>query len=311
MRFCFRLPPMKAFLPTYRYTRKKASRTSRKVRQTALDAQACEPTRTSPFLLLPRELRDHIYDYAFGSEVSIFTPPDLVLEAWPKGRKSENGGPVEDIAIHYPNTLPAYIRGLPLWLLTNKQICSEALSYFGTVRTFASVDYSQISQSSKLFPLEWKHSDRQTPLVFNTDVIRNVTILAGKNDILWKQSAFLEFLDRLDTKELDLRLECNPATRYYTYQRILRNDLYAWINRDLNTDKWGGRFRKVIISIATDCDGAEPVVDTVRTRFDQGEALARRLVGNVGTVVWGPFVFDHILHGNKIYKRSIVVDRKD
>ncbi|KAB2109865.1 hypothetical protein AG0111_0g1753 [Alternaria gaisen] len=140
MRFCFWLTLMKAFLPTYLptylYMRKKASRTSRKARQTAHDAQACEPTRTSPFFLLPKELRDYIYDYAFGSEIIVFTPSGLILEACPKGRKSENSRPSEDITIRYPDTLPAYTRGLPLWLLTNKQICSEALSYFGTVRTF-------------------------------------------------------------------------------------------------------------------------------------------------------------------------------
>ena len=247
--------------------RKKASRTSRKARQTAHDAQACESTRTSPFLLLPRELRDRIYDYAFGSEITIFTPPDLILEARPKGRKSEKSGPDKDIAIHYPKTRPAYTRDLPLWLLTNKQICSEALSYFGSVRTFTRAD-------------------------------------------LWKQSAFLEFVDRLNTKELELRLECERATRYYPHLQFLwGNSLYAWIIRDLDTEKWDGRFRKVIISIPTDCDGAESVVDAAR--FDQLEALARRLVGNVRTVTWGPFIFDYMDRGNKVYKRNIVVDRKD
>ena len=301
---------MKVFLPTYRYMRKKASRTSRKARQTAHDAQACEPTRTSPFLLLPRELRDRIYDYAFGSEITIFTPPDLILEARPKGRKSEKSGPDKDIAIHYPKTRPAYTRGLPLWLLTNKQICSEALSYFGSVQTFTRADLCRIPRYPKRLVLKWEYSGCQTPLVFNSDVIRNVTIRAEKNFDLWNQSAFLEFVDRLDTKELELRLECERATRYYPHLQFLwRNSLYAWIIRDLDTEKWDGRFRKVIISIPTDCDGAESVVDAAR--FDQMEALARRLVGNVRTVTWGPFVFDYMDRGNKVYKRSIVVDRKD
>jgi hypothetical protein len=72
---------MKAFLPTYRYTKKKGSRIAREARQTANNAQACEPTRTFPFLLLPRELRDYIYDYAFGSEITVLTPSAPILEA--------------------------------------------------------------------------------------------------------------------------------------------------------------------------------------------------------------------------------------
>jgi hypothetical protein len=300
---------MKTFLPTYRYMRKKASRTARKARQTANSAQACEPTRTFPFLLLPRELRDHIYDYAFGSEVIIFTPPGLTLEAWPKGRKSENGGPVEDIAIHYPNTPPAYTRGLPLWLLTNKQICSEALSYFGSVRTFASVDFSQIARyPTDVFPLV-THFNCQSPLVFNDDVIRNVAIYTEKLYSLWSKIVFLRFIHCLDPKSLDLGLELEYSSREYAYLKDWKKDFDAWIATVWDTEKWSGRFRKVFISISTDCDGDEPVVDTAR--FDQVEALARRLVGNARTVTWSPFVFDHILHGKKIYKTRVVVDRKD
>jgi hypothetical protein len=258
---------------------------------------------------LPRELRDYIYDYAFGSEAIIFTPPGLTLEAWPKGRKSKNGGPVEDIAIHYPNTLPAYTRGLPLWLLTNKQICSEALSYFGIMRTFASVDFSQIARyPTDVFPL-LPDFNCPSPLVFNDDVIRDVTIRAEKLSSFWPKIVFIRFIHCLDLKSLDLGLGLECSSREYAYFKDWKKDFDAWIATCWDTGKWSGRFRKVIISISTDCDGDEPVVDTAR--FDQVEALARRLVGNVRAVIWSPFIFDYMDRGNKIYKRSIVVDRKD
>ncbi|CAN9084988.1 unnamed protein product [Alternaria alternata] len=303
MRFCFRPTPMKAFLPTYRYTKKKGSRIAREARQTANNAQACEPTRTFPFLLLPRELRDYIYDYAFGSEITVLTPSALILEAWPKGRKSENGSPDKDIATHYPYTLPAYTKGLPLWLLTNKQICSEALSYFGTVRTFASGGFSQIARYPKnFFPLTRKPNCR-TPLVLNDDVIRNVTIRTKIDDYLWRDSFFLRFLDRLDTKELELRLEW--SVRGLPLLEDWIKDLDACIIKSWDTEKWGGRFGKVVITIPTGYYGDE--LEVSAARFDQVEALARRLVGNVGTVIWGPFIRGYY----NIYKRSVVVDKKD
>ena len=120
---------------------------------------------------------------------------------------------------------------------------------------------------------------------------------------------FLRFTNCMDLKSLDLGLELECSSGRYAYLKDWKKDFDAWITTSWNIEKWSGRFQKVKITIPTDCDGDEPVVDMAW--FDQVEALALRLVGNVRAVTWSPFMFDYIDRGNKVYKRSIVVDRKD
>ena len=167
------------------------------------------------------------------------------------------------------------------------------------MRTFASVGFSQIARyPNNVLPLVTEFNC-YSPLILNNDVIRNVTVRLEKTNSWWIRPVFLEYLDRLNTKDyVDLELEW--STRDYPYPPDLEGweqHEYAWNPTHWDTEKWDGKFQKVIISIPTDWEGDEPDVDAAR--FDDVEALARRLVGDMGTVTWFPFVFDYMGHGNE------------
>ncbi|KAF2256587.1 hypothetical protein BU26DRAFT_25143 [Trematosphaeria pertusa] len=76
-----------------------------------------EHNTTSPFYLLPRELRDEIYEHAWGNVGIVFQYRGIWSVAAPK-----NG---EDFAI-----------GLPKWIRTSKLILDEAMQAFSRTRIF-------------------------------------------------------------------------------------------------------------------------------------------------------------------------------
>ncbi|KAB2109791.1 hypothetical protein AG0111_0g1752 [Alternaria gaisen] len=117
---------------------------------------------------------------------------------------------------------------------------------------------------------------------------------------------FLIILRFTDLKDVGLKMEW--GTWIMEYPKDYRGDLDAWIAY-WNADEWNGKFRKVMITIPTDCDRDEVAV--VAAKFGKVEVLAQKLVGNAGNAIWGPFVLYFMEEdGNKNYKRSIVVDRK-
>jgi hypothetical protein len=124
-------------MSTYEYMENKAELLARKVLRTAEIVQGWEPTGSFPFVRLPKKLRDCIYDYAFSPLPTIFRTGGLLVQASRKGSKSKD----EDWNIYYHNFIPAFTTGLPHWLLASKQICSEALSYFGTMRTLTAANH--------------------------------------------------------------------------------------------------------------------------------------------------------------------------
>ncbi|KAL6712183.1 hypothetical protein ACN47E_000060 [Coniothyrium glycines] len=115
---------------------------------------------------LPRELRDQIYDYAFGPEHLVFHR--------------------HDSGLHICLERPEYFgikSHLPAWIRTNKQICSEAVDVLSRTRIFS---IHTIRSEA--------HDSKKSPLIFNPTMLRNVRIQIssagarfgrGLNKLLW------------------------------------------------------------------------------------------------------------------------------
>ncbi|KAH8636432.1 hypothetical protein IG631_08267 [Alternaria alternata] len=166
------------------------------------------------------------------------------------------------------------------------------------ITDFARVDFTYVSGDASDVPAIVKVNLTSPPVC--TYLLEKLCCKnLANSDNWWIRPVFLEYLDRLNTKDyVDLELEW--STRDYPYPPDLEGweqHEYAWNPTHWDTEKWDGKFQKVIISIPTDWEGDEPDVDAAR--FDDVEALARRLVGDMGTVTWFPFVFDYMGHGNE------------
>ena len=92
----------------------KAKDIARKARRAAEITQGWNPTGTFPFGRLPRELRDCIYDYAFGPLPTVFKFKGLLPQAICKVRSSEEdeGDDHFDFCYHR-DTILAFTRSLP------------------------------------------------------------------------------------------------------------------------------------------------------------------------------------------------------
>jgi hypothetical protein len=85
------------------------------------------PQSASPFFALPSEIRDQIYDEAFGNKIRQLSYHALGIITFVVTPE------------YQPEILQGLIsitRGLPQWLLSCKQICSEATETFSRTRKF-------------------------------------------------------------------------------------------------------------------------------------------------------------------------------
>jgi hypothetical protein len=83
-------------------------------------------SQSSFFTLLPRELRDHIYEYAFGPEDISFHYCTLIIVAYAKHLTSYD----------------THVPGLPSWILPTQAMLEEAMETFYRTRTYAHACHS-------------------------------------------------------------------------------------------------------------------------------------------------------------------------
>jgi len=303
------------FISTGRYMDMKAKTISRKARRAAEIAQGWTPPGTFPFTRLPRELRDSIYAYTFGPLPTIFKLKGLLIQATRKVRSLEedDGDGDDDFDIRYHDTIPAFTRGLAKWVLANKQICSEALSYFDASRTFNAIDVHRLCELQKECDIlrGLPGCPYSTPLVFNSEVLRNIIIIRLHDQHMGIEDEFIAILNRAHVKDASMELEWQVSR--FRDSKDWEAHLDAWI-AEWHTKQWDGDLRKVKITIPTNWTSENPVFDTVR--FEQVETLARRLVGQDGIATWDDFDFagDFPLLGLEVdwcdmFKRSLVVER--
>ena len=309
---------------------------AREARRAAEIAQGWNPTGTFPFARLPRELRDYIYEYAFGPLPTVLKTKGLIIQATHKDRPSDehdgDDGDASHFEIRWIRILPAFVWGIPMWVLTNKQICSEALSHFGSSHTFNAVDIHRLCRFHSecgIFPeLPGDHwgcyalgqcevlpnlpdCPYSNPLVFNSEVLRNITIAREFDQYMEVEDAFMGVLNRACVKDASVELSWQVSR--LRDSKGWEEDLDAWI-AEWNTKQWDGKLRKVKITIPTNWTSKNPVLDT--GRFEQVEALARRLVGQDGVATWGSFEFGRKFPFNGgsctpcyLLRRSLVVER--
>jgi hypothetical protein len=195
-------------------------------------AEAWSPTSQSQslfFCVLPKEIRDRIYEHVFGTEPRNFHLGDVLITAPP------------DLTEHERS-----IRGLDIWLRTSKAICAEAIATLCRTRYFTPHCCGQ--------PI----SPILNSLVFHENSIRNVALKYPHSDPdqrpFWFLKAhrmlpkvthpmpsklFLKAFAPYITEHLDLRLLWDVKTlaaakppEFLTWQR-----------------KWYGRFRRVEVCL--------------------------------------------------------------
>jgi hypothetical protein len=102
------------------------------------------------FWKLPCEIRDCIYEQAFGSEPRHFAVEAAMVIYAPHGFRKV-------IALKHPTCLSTQdecvATGLPTWLLVSKQICNEAMDVFARTRSF---EPSFFLSNTADRTLEWK-----------------------------------------------------------------------------------------------------------------------------------------------------------
>ncbi|KAI4954705.1 hypothetical protein J4E86_006015 [Alternaria arbusti] len=301
------------YFPNIRqHVRTKAKVIASRARRATEIAQGWKSTGTFPFGRLPRELRDCIYTYALGPLPTIFKTKGLIVQATHKVRLFEDDGNDDHFDIRYDDILPAFNWGIPKWVLTSKQICSEALSCFSSSRTFNAVDINRVCQfQGECDIIASLHDSFTTPLVFNSEVLRNITIVREYDQYMGIEDEFMAILNRAHVKDVTMELEWQVSR--FRDSEDWEEHLDAWI-AEWHTKQWDGSLRKVKITIPTNWTSKNPIFDTVR--FEQVEALARRLVGQDGIATWGDFHYGgkFSLLGRKVasrdmFKRSLVVER--
>jgi hypothetical protein len=174
---------------------------------------------------LPREIRDLVYEWAFGNEQRDFHLNDLLVIASPTS-------PVDGSSI----------RGLNIWLLTCKSVCVEAIATFSRTR-FSTPRLRGQSKSSL-----------RNPLVFHEKSVRNIALCYPYSDPETRSSCyfkdcrvlhtvppklFLKAFTPYFTQHLDLKLLWDVDTIVATEpQRFL-----VW------QKMWYGRFRRVEVCL--------------------------------------------------------------
>lgn len=123
-------------------------------------------TNRCDFFSLPLEIREIVYEHAFGTNPRYFCckDPKIICVAATLGAP-----PFLDTSTEFLGTHDPHNRGLPWWITTCKQIYAERLKHFLRTRTFTPLDlgYDYHYRGARA-----KHN----PLIFTTHKIRNIAI---------------------------------------------------------------------------------------------------------------------------------------
>ena len=255
----------------------------------------------SPLFCLPREIRDQVYEHAFGDEPTrLFYDPLMVLII--------NIFPSEEVA--YPEEDVA--KGLPTWILGSKQLCSEALCVLGKSRYFSPIDDLQFQHSI--------HNDHSrgilNPLAINLKVINHVGFLEIYScEVKEMHEYFLQLLRKF--RAADLASGSSPnllsfKTIWRTYGKkdggfYLPGWAYAWPDLVLP-----GECPKVKLTISH--YGNEDTIGTATEnlgQFTKGAAdCAAGLVANGAQPIWGEWTLCTIGDGLQVFEKTLVAEQK-
>jgi hypothetical protein len=239
----------------------------------------------SPFFELPRELRDHIYELAFGSDSFLIRYAALDFRITPTLYHLKDVLPL--------SYTPSSPRGMPVWIRSCKHICVEALELLGRLRAFEPIVFDHVVEAA--------NAHQQSPILFQPNIVRNI-LLSPICRVLDKRvlrvqhldpsgqeqlAKFLHFLHNLDSKYLSLyttwsrdwhqmctlhNRSCWPS---YNHPDLLIEEPEAFFN-EWNAI-WNGMFRRVQITLHF---FAPPTVqDASLLILQAAEAFAERLVG--------------------------------
>ncbi|KAJ6201775.1 hypothetical protein J3E72DRAFT_410149 [Bipolaris maydis] len=252
-----------------------------------------EPQNT--FLKLPQEIRDQIYTFVFDKSVMKFRWKTMTLlcALYPmlRGRTSSL----------------QRTRGLPLWMLTCKQMLHEVIEFIARTHTLSLMEKTERPERAM--------DAMPNPLVISNNGIRNI-LLSHPESYLWSpwrtdrrwycqiNNDFLNALKQLHVKNIYLELRWICLTKNsieassWIYDERM-GFLAAW------TPYWEGKFRKVAINVLV-YDGIQK--GSPNEQFvNEAEKLAVRLVGSGGVVTWHGF--DNTRNIRMTWKR-VVVERK-
>jgi hypothetical protein len=142
-------------------------------------------------------------------------------------------------------------------------------------------------------------------------VLRDIAIRREHKGYKKVEPIFVAFLNRIDFENLSLELRWKVTCEFERTE--WGKHLDAWID-EWHAKQWDGKLRKAIITIPTNWTFEKPAFDTVR--FEQVEALGRRLVEQDGVAAWGTFhyagefpTYGCSLLKRDLFMRSLVVDR--
>lgn len=175
------------------------------------------------------------------------------------------------------------IDGLPAWLVTNKQICTEALDVFARTRHF----------EGALNPIDPRDMVDMLPLnslIMNADTIRNIYVPWVRQMKIGRGSVFTDapaevcqFLDNVGAfgrQGLMLDLLCDRSLDKRHTDSIWNAAEESAL--DMVGADWNGRFRKVQLYFS-DITYTAKENDGFRKMSDFGEKRAQELVGGAFT----------------------------
>ena len=247
------------------------------------DVAWLQPQSQSPLLTLPRELRDQIYESAFGHDYRMLKLGDLPTLATDS----------------FPIGTPPLIHGLPSWLLGCKRILSEALWVFRKTRRV-----SAIRPAASFFKGEYEIPPGVSwnPLVFNQDVALNVVVSKEDHSTITGREVdqqFLLALKRLNARNMCLETVWNMDVFPEGYSSNANSHSRFW------TTDWNGRFQRANITIVV---YDEPPTEKLKQVEEKAEACARRLVGRCKASSWGSWEQDiGGPYNDTVWKKTVTV----
>ena len=209
------------------------------------------------FFQLPREVRDNIYEFAFGNDEHQFNYRGLKIAATTTN----------------PNTHSTCLQGLPEWILASRSTCTEAIETFHRTRAF--------SPRTREFG---KTDAVPNALVLHSNAIRNIELCYvscayvrlgdARHDV--PPRMFLAYLQPFLASDLNLKLDWSESRCHFCGNRGEYNSVSEHVQNYENWGRtWVGCFKQVVIDLTT-CQMSAQGLEDLRMRF---EARSKRLVG--------------------------------